>query len=64
MMSLNVVKNIEVENVDMNDYPDFCDAYAVYAEYPDGTPLTEDELDSLMDNYPELIQEAAYNSVF
>jgi len=36
----------------MNDYPDFVDAYIAYAEYEDGTPLTEDELMSLEDeNY-------------
>ncbi len=28
---------VEVDGVDMNDYPDFCDAYIDYAE---GTPLT------------------------
>jgi hypothetical protein len=28
----------------MEDFPDFVDAYITYAEYEDGTPLTEEEL--------------------
>ena len=43
-------KNIEVENVDRRDYPDFTDAYAVYAEHADGTPFTDEELDGLKDD--------------
>ncbi len=39
--------NIEFEGVDSKDYPDFCDAFIAYAEHEDGTPLTEDELDSV-----------------
>ena len=31
------------------DYPDFSDVYITYAEYEDGTKLTEDELDILND---------------
>lgn len=40
------IKNIEIEDIDHMDYPDFCDAYISYAEY-DGVPLTEHELDEL-----------------
>ena len=39
--------SIEIDGVDMMDYPDFCDAYISYAEYDDGTPLTDNELDGL-----------------
>lgn len=39
--------NIEWDNVDARDYPDFCDAYVSYAEHENGEPLTPDELDSL-----------------
>lgn len=38
---------IEIDGIDMRDYPDFCDAYACYAEYTDGTPLTDCELDAI-----------------
>lgn len=36
--------SIEIDGIDMRDYPDFVDAYITYAEYEDGTPLSEDEL--------------------
>lgn len=38
---------IELDDVKTYDYPDFCDAYAVYAEWSDGTPLTEQELEEI-----------------
>lgn len=54
-------ESIEIEDVNMNDYPDFCDAYIVSAEYEDGTKLTNDEVDQFFDeNYyltNELIHE-------
>jgi len=46
------IGSIEIEGIDRNDYPDFVDAYITYAEYEDGTPLTDEELMSLEDeNY-------------
>jgi hypothetical protein len=33
------ISGIEVEDIDMADYPDFSDAYISYAEY-DGEPMT------------------------
>jgi len=46
------VSSIEIDGIDTSDYPDFVDAYITYAEYEDGTPLTEDELMKLEDeNY-------------
>jgi len=55
MTNFDNIKNIDIENIDMSDYPDFCDAYAVYAEWEDGEPLTDDELDILNDNYWDVI---------
>lgn len=31
----------------MLDYPDFSDAFIRYAEFKDGTPLTDEQLDEL-----------------
>ena len=39
--------NVQVDGVDTKDYPDFVDAYISYAEYEDGTELTEDELERI-----------------
>jgi hypothetical protein len=54
--------NWEIDGVDTADYPDFCDAYFSYAEFEDGTELTDDELETLTDAYPEVINEAAFDN--
>lgn len=36
--------SLEVDGVNSQDYPDFCDAYFSYGETHEGRPLTEDEL--------------------
>ena len=44
------VDNIELDNIDTKDYPDFVDAYISYAETKEGVPLTDNELDELNDD--------------
>ena len=60
-MQLNgrTVKNVEVDGVEGNDYPDFCDAFFSYAEYDDGTPLNDEELEQLGDENSEMINQLA-----
>ena len=53
------LKSLEVDGVDSSDYPDFADAYISYAEFTDGTPLSDVELDTLQDQHDELAQELA-----
>ena len=50
--------NIEFEGINGRDYPDFSDAYISYAEHEDGTPLTQEELDSIdsSDTYEYLMK--------
>ena len=42
-------RSIEIDGVDSDDYPDFVDAYVISAEFEDGTPLSEEELEQLTD---------------
>lgn len=65
-MNVLHLDNIELEGVSMQDYPKFCDAYISYAEYKDGTPLTDAELDLLMetDSIDQYINETAHESIF
>ena len=58
------VSSIEIDGIDTRDYPDFCDAYMASAEYKDGTPLTDDELDALMDKYDYLTHELVFEHLF
>ena len=53
--------NIEMEDVHAWDAPDFCDAYVSYAEHADGTPLTEDELEAIMED-ADFVYNQAYES--
>jgi len=41
--------NVKFEGIDHTDYPDYCDAYIVYAE-SNGVPLTDYELEDLNDS--------------
>ena len=45
------IKNVEVDGVEADDYPDFCDAFFSYAEYDDGTPLADEELELLEEDF-------------
>ena len=69
MIELNGRKVIitGVSNVDPTDYPDFCDAFIVSADWVDtGHALTELELVELETKYPEAVNMAAadaYSSI-
>lgn len=55
--------SIELDGVHSWDYPDFSDAYVSYAMFTDGTPLSDDELDQFTDQYGDLVNELAYDSL-
>lgn len=55
-------RSLEVDGVDPSDYPDFCDAFFSYAEFEDGTPLADEELEYLTDHYGDVINELCYDS--
>lgn len=40
------IEDVEVDGIDTNDYPDFCDAYIASATYK-GREMTDEELDTL-----------------
>ena len=43
------ISNVEFEDIDHNDHPDYVDAFITYAEL-DGKPMTEEQLDELNDD--------------
>lgn len=49
MKLIGDITNVEFENIDYSDYPDFCDAYIVSAKL-NGVPMTEEQLESLNDS--------------
>lgn len=56
------IVSIQVDGVDSNDYPDFCDAYFSYALYEDGGELSDDDLEELTDKYGDVVHVMAYDS--
>ena len=48
-IDFNKIDNIVIENVDMKDWPDFCDAYIESCDI-DGVPATEKQLDEVNEN--------------
>lgn len=54
-------RTAEFEDIDPRDAPDFVDAYVSYVEYEDGTPLTDEELDKLMEDHPDDVYDALWN---
>ena len=62
MIDLKNVRLGDIVDVDMSDYPDFCDAHFETAWWKDtGVELTEDELFQLESEHPGLIGEYAFD---
>jgi hypothetical protein len=54
-----------IEDIDMRDYPDFCDAYCAEAEVLENgewREATEGELDIINNEYSESINEAIHDN--
>ena len=62
-IDVNKLENIQVDGIDTRDYPDFVDAFISYAEMY-GVELTDEQLDELNDNHPELIYDCVINHLF
>lgn len=48
-IDFNKVDNINFDGIDHKDYPDYCDAFIVSADY-EGREATESELDEINEN--------------
>jgi hypothetical protein len=49
-MRFSDLEAIEIDGIDTRDYPDFADAFILYAEI-DGKPLTEEQLEEVQAEY-------------
>lgn len=58
------VASIEIDGIDGRDYPDFSDAFVSAARWEDGTRLTEDELNELESQHPDLVYERISDAAF
>lgn len=58
------VVDIEIDGIDMKDYPDFCDSFISGAHWEDtGEPLSDEELEQLNDD-GELVYNLTIDSIY
>jgi hypothetical protein len=55
-LDYSLIDNVQIDGVDTSDYPDFCDAYIVSADY-DGREMTDDEIELLNDDGDFVLQQ-------
>jgi hypothetical protein len=55
--------SLELDGLDMRDFPDFCDAYFCAGERADGTPLTDEELERLTESEGERLNVLAHEEM-
>ena len=51
------VSSIDVDGIRGFDYPEFSDAFVSSAEFDDGTPLTDEQIDQMWKKYPDDVQD-------
>ena len=62
-MNIKSLKNVVIDGICLNDYPDFVDAYISSADDSNGNPLTDEQLEALTDNNSEFVQEMAHDEI-
>ncbi len=58
-IDIQLVDDLEVDGVDSEDAPSFCDAYFASGNIG-GIELTDDELRQLAKDYPEVLENMAF----
>ena len=59
------IVDLEIDDIDTRDYPDFCDAYASYAVWADTKKsLTDDELDKFNDICSDQVHSAVFERIY
>tara|TARA_R110000796_G_scaffold135084_1_gene251225 strand:- start:828 stop:1013 length:186 start_codon:yes stop_codon:yes gene_type:complete len=61
-MNYKLIDNIEVDGIDTKDYPDFCDAFILNADY-NGKEMTEKQLYELNED-GDFVYECVQNHLF
>lgn len=56
------VSNVIVDNIDFKDYPDFCDASIVSADY-DGIPMTDEQIEEINKN-SEFVNQSVFAQIY
>jgi hypothetical protein len=62
-MNINGLIDVQIDGINMDDYPDFVDAYVSFAIDEEGNILTDEQLDQLAEDNPEWVQEMAHDEI-
>ena len=62
-MDIKSIKNVVIDGICLNDYPDFVDAYISSADDSNGNPLTDEQLEALTNDNSEFVQEMAHDEI-
>jgi hypothetical protein len=62
LLDYGLITDIEVDGIDTNDYPDFCDAFISSATY-DGRDMTDEELEVLNQDY-DFVYDAVMSNIY
>ena len=61
-MDYSKISNIEVENINFKDAPDFCDAYIASADY-NGEPMNQAQIDELNED-SDFVYNCVINQIY
>lgn len=59
-----MIGDVEVDGIDFNDAPDFCDAYISRAWWKDGNELSENEIDLLNEDFGEFVYQKVQDHIY
>ena len=62
-MDIKSIKNVVIDGICLNDYPDFVDAYISSADDSNGNPLTDEQLEALTNDNSEFVQAQAHDEI-
>ena len=60
--NIDLLDDVEIDGINMGDYPDFCDAFLVGASYK-GRELSEDELEYVQESNPEWFYDKVWDTI-
>lgn len=62
-MNIYDLRDVTVDGICMDDYPDFVDAYISEAIDANGNPLSDDQLEKLTNENSEFVQQLAHEEI-
>jgi hypothetical protein len=61
-IDFSAITDVQFEDIDHSDYPDYCDAYIASCLYK-GVPATQEEIEAINDN-GEFVHEKLWDYLF